>query len=277
MTLSIEISFVLSGGSTNLDPNASLGGDPSSAPIVDDSTNNLFADVSAIESQTDYVDYRCFYVFNDGAAPIYDMGVWIAEDFEGGAILMLGVDSRNAVQRINVSDTSSGGSFSVSYLEAVAVVEHNSDPGVWATNLQTALNGLMDGEGNPYLSTVQVQARLISGNILFDITFADKDSKRYHPTLTLVSNDLTPAATITITVLQSGSPINTIAPDIGQDTNPPGGVTFVNTTSDAPIVLPRLDAADGFPLWIKRTVASGTAATEVDGVTIRFSAGTLPT
>lgn len=55
----------LSGGSSNTDPNLSLGGDMSTEPVSSTPLNNLFDNVSSGERTTGTVEYRCFYVKND--------------------------------------------------------------------------------------------------------------------------------------------------------------------------------------------------------------------
>lgn len=60
-----DIEFRLSGGASNTDPNASLGGVKSSTSIVDATLHNLFDIVSSAEAAAGDVEYRCIYVHND--------------------------------------------------------------------------------------------------------------------------------------------------------------------------------------------------------------------
>ena len=64
--LDTELKFYLTGGSTNTDANASLGGAPNftTGEITTDELHNLFDDVSASESESGIIDYRCFAVKN---------------------------------------------------------------------------------------------------------------------------------------------------------------------------------------------------------------------
>lgn len=60
---STDIEFRLSGGGSNTDPNAALGGAKSSTEIGT-GLHNLFDIVSSAESAAGDTEYRCFYVHN---------------------------------------------------------------------------------------------------------------------------------------------------------------------------------------------------------------------
>lgn len=62
-----DVLFQLSGGATNTDTDASLGGVISSTEIVDDTVNNLFALSDAEESEAGSTKYRGFFVKNNHA------------------------------------------------------------------------------------------------------------------------------------------------------------------------------------------------------------------
>lgn len=270
-----DISVVLSGGASNLIPDGALGGDPSSAPVQNDRLNNLFHDVSPEEATDGYDDYRCIYFFNDGDTTIYALKLYIYEDIAGGAEMSIGFDTRNEIQRITITpDTIASGTFTLSYDSVQFTVAYDEDLSVWAGNLQTALNSLIrDGEN--LLKDVTVTAQYSSGTVIFDINFTGRDAKRNHPMFVLVTNNLSGATDLNITTLQGGSPINTIAAQISEETTPPGGVAFSVPTENAPLTLPYLRPSEGFPLWIKRHITAGVTALERDGFTLRFSAESL--
>jgi hypothetical protein len=275
LTNANDLTLVLSGGAANLNPNAALGGDPSSTPITDDVINNLFSDVSKEETVDGIEDYRCIYVFNDGETSVYNVSLWI-EDFVNGADMEIGVESRNESQRITISGAIvTGGSFTLSYKANNFVSNYNSDLGVWSAALQTAINALLDDDDNPYFHQVTVIAQSLGTSIIFDIIFNDLDAKRNFDKFLVVSNDLTPTVSILVTTTQEGAPINTIASEINVSTTPPGGVGFFAATSDNPIVLPIFNPSEGFPVWIKRTVSSGSIATENDGFILKIRAESL--
>jgi hypothetical protein len=75
---STDIKFLLSGGSSNTDPNAALGGAASTTQITDATVANLFDNVSSAESSAGDTEYRCFYVKNNhGSLTLQNAVVWI--------------------------------------------------------------------------------------------------------------------------------------------------------------------------------------------------------
>jgi len=75
--LSTDIKFYLSGGASNADPDAALGGAKSSVAVVDDTLNNLFDDVSGAEHAAGDTNYRCIFVKNDSAETAAGVKVYI--------------------------------------------------------------------------------------------------------------------------------------------------------------------------------------------------------
>jgi len=75
--LSTDLKFFLSGGAGNSDPDASLGGVISATGVVDDTLNNLFADVSGAEHAVGSTKYRCIYLVNDSASVAYNVKLYI--------------------------------------------------------------------------------------------------------------------------------------------------------------------------------------------------------
>lgn len=75
-----EILHQLSGGGSNTDPNASLGGVISTTAIVDNATGNLFDSVSASEASSGDVEYRGFYAKNNnGTLTLGDARAYISQ------------------------------------------------------------------------------------------------------------------------------------------------------------------------------------------------------
>lgn len=275
-----DISIVLSGGSSNINPNLSLGGDPSSSPIPSGVLNNLFDDISSEESAASHEDYRCIYIFNDGDTIIWDIRLWIEEDEADGSTTEIGIENRNETQRITINGGVNGGTLTLSYNSLEFTIAYDSDLAVWAQDLQDKLDDLEDGEGNLIFRDVTVTAQNASGGVvIFDIRWAGKDGKRNFDSFTISSggNLLEPLGSVTVGIStpQQGAPINTIAAEINVETTPPGGVSFFASSVDSPITLPRLESNEGFPLWIKRVTEANTTAKENDGVVLRFSAQSL--
>lgn len=274
-TTASDISLVLSGGGDNLNPDQSLGGDPSVTPITSDTLNNLFNDITSEENINGIEDYRCVYFFNDGDTTIYQVKSFILSDFDAGATMQIGISDVDEMQRVLITGLPSGGSLTLSYDGNQFVLNYDSDISVMALSLQDSLNSLVDDDDQPILEDCVVTAQPISTNILFDILYTGKDGSRSHPTIELISNDLTPSVTITTSKLRSGSPINSIAPEIDSSRTPPGNVGFFASDSDSPISLPKLRTGEGFPLWVLRVVPANTSAKPNDGFSLRFQAESL--
>lgn len=66
-----DLKFYLSGGSGNSDPNLSLGGAISSTEMSGTSLNNIFDNISGLESEAGDTEYRCVYLKNThGSIPL---------------------------------------------------------------------------------------------------------------------------------------------------------------------------------------------------------------
>lgn len=67
-----------SGGSSNSDPDASLGGVKSSTELTDNTTHNLWDVVSSAESSAGDTEYRCIYIHNGhGSLTLQNAAVYI--------------------------------------------------------------------------------------------------------------------------------------------------------------------------------------------------------
>jgi hypothetical protein len=79
-----DLDFVLSGGATNEDPNASLGGAISTEEggvIESETMDNVFDDVTGDESKAGLVDYRGIYIKNSHATlTLQGAKLWITQD-----------------------------------------------------------------------------------------------------------------------------------------------------------------------------------------------------
>ena len=80
-----------SGGSSNSDPNASLGGAISSHE-VGTSLNGLFDDVSSAEASAGDTEYRCIYFKNTDAGTLSNAVAWIDANTPGDDGLTIGLD-----------------------------------------------------------------------------------------------------------------------------------------------------------------------------------------
>lgn len=72
--IATDIKYRLSGGASNSDPNASIGGVKSS----NDASSNLLDAVSSAEAAAGDTNYRCFYVHNNhGSLALENAKIWI--------------------------------------------------------------------------------------------------------------------------------------------------------------------------------------------------------
>ena len=78
---SSDLEFYLSGGSSNSNPNAALGGAISSSAITNASDNNLFDDVTGDEADSGDTEYRCIYLKNNhGSITLQNSKIWISSN-----------------------------------------------------------------------------------------------------------------------------------------------------------------------------------------------------
>ena len=309
-----DISVVLSGGVNNINSNLSLGGASSLTPVVDEVLNNLFDDISADQTNSGHIDHRCIYFFNDGDGTIYDFKIWIGSQVDGGASVKVGTVGTNEVQRIEINYSGNEGLSGNLKLAYDGFTEWVVDlpPTGWqffnnidytGCLLRSYLLGIKN-EDNKYVlfgddgdstatpprpRTISVSAQqwvsdpppgtdpmVATYGLTFDIIFDGYEAQKSHPLITLVENNLSPNATVTITRSTAGSPVNTIAPSIGEEATTPVNVSFANTTLTSPIIIPKLNVAEGFPLWLQRITEIGTESVENDSVTINYRANFLP-
>ena len=73
---STDLVVTLTGGSSNSNPNLSIGGDPSSYPVTGQ-LNNLFDNVAREEASVGSISYRCIYIFNNNSVDtIYNLQLY---------------------------------------------------------------------------------------------------------------------------------------------------------------------------------------------------------
>lgn len=93
-----EIRCYLSGGATNSNQHAALGGVISTHDdIPTEVLGNLFSDVSAAEATAGSVKYRCYYVKNTGVDTWFSVDVWVQTDTpSAGTEIDIGLDPAGA-------------------------------------------------------------------------------------------------------------------------------------------------------------------------------------
>lgn len=262
-----DIIYVYSGGATNSTPELSLGGDPSSYQIFN-GINNLFNDVGPETAKAGLIDYRCFYVFNNHATDSYYDGKFYLESEAPEDEMSFGVVFRNEVQSITVVGNITGGSVILMYDTFNVTWNYTTDIATNAYALATALNGLAALSGVTAGASQQVYDDLPA--VVYEVTFTGEDGNRYHPLVTVVTNNLIGQSTVTIAKLADGSPINSIANEIDVPTTIPFGITFTKPTVSTPFAIGTLKATEGFPVWSMRQIVAGTVDTAQDSFKVRF-------
>jgi hypothetical protein len=121
--VSADIKYRLSGGASNSDQNASLGGVKSS----NEASASLFDNVSSAEAVSGDTEYRCFYVHNASATnTMLDTKVWIQANTPSGDTELrigLGTSALNATEQTVASEGNapSGVTFVLAADEANAI------------------------------------------------------------------------------------------------------------------------------------------------------------
>lgn len=258
----VALTIVLSGGLDNTDPQASLGGPPSPSPLTV-GINNLFSDLTESQLATGYVDYKCCYLFNDAADDDYDkLKIWIESETSGGSNCLLGLKTANENQTltfVNVQD----GTFTLrldSHETNAITFDHN--PVILAGNIQSGLRGLPNARN-------VVVTQIVGFSFLLAWTGLEGNKK--YPLVVMRQNNLgrdNPLlpASVNFEETQPGSPINAIAPDIGNSTTPPTGIEFVETSSTFPLTVGLVKPSEGFSFWIRRTTDKGTTFLASDSI-----------
>lgn len=259
--------FQLSGGVTNTDPSSSIGGPASANPVLPDTLNALFDDVTGTEVLAGQIDYRCIYVFNDGAPALADVTCWIDYEYPDGADTAIGVPVVNEVQVVSFTGDPTGGTFTLAIDDqATDAITWNPSNLVTAGSIQTALNDIENGEG----AVVTVGDTANS----FVVTFEGVNRHRRVPTMSTDGSGLLytgdpPEISVAETTL--GYPINAVASLSDSTVTTPVGVTFSVPTLDSPADIGWLRSGEGFPVWVRRTALSEAEPTAEDGVVLKVA------
>ena len=259
MITSSDISFSYSGGTTNNVPDLSLGGEPS-VNNLRDGLNNMFRDVTEEQAEDGYVDYRCFYMYNDS---LIDTFSTVTASMGEKLDMSIGFVSSTDVQLLDIDGTVTGGTLTLNYEGLDFTFAYDADIAVWASNMETEMNDLST------LSGVTVSGEVSGSRSLFTVTFDGADYNRNHLLLELVSNDLTGSPTIAVTKLIEGGPINLLATEIAVATVAPYQAVFSQPIT-TPIEIGNFKPGDGASLWIKREILAGTTPVTDEAATFIF-------
>ena len=268
MISSSDISLVLSGGNSNQDPTASLGGDPSSYPVSQTNTeNNLFSNIVSYTA-TQSIDYRCVYFFNDNTSDsLYDAFTYLIYQTPEDTVMM-GVSYSNEVQSFQVSGNP--GLIATLRLENSTPLQWvlDNDPNIMALQLRGGLQTALPTGGTVTVSYIPLTGGSSADGFTFVATWSDF---RYHRLTEVFSTDA--GVTCTITRTQGGSPINTVAPSV--TTGAPPNVSFKEAIMNDNFYIGTLLSGDGFPLWIQRETPMNLELTNAK-CAIRLSGNSSP-
>lgn len=253
-----DIEFFLSGGSTNSNPNNSIGGAPSGFLVLG-SANNLFSDISSENATAGRTDYRCFYVSNGSATEtLYDAEIYFKEQSPGGSTVSMGVQNSTEIQKISIVGPVYFGDLTLRYDSSEFAAAWGGSAGVFETNLQTGLSAITEG--------VSVSTLVQGNNFYFTISFLEDSDNRSHPLLEVVANGLLAPDTpiVSISRIAAGAPINSVASLLSVETVAPARVSFYSSDENSRLSIGTLKPGDKVPVWIKRTTPASTDYMEVD-------------
>lgn len=262
---SSNIEFVLSGGATNTNPNQSLGGPPSSRPLIG-VLNNLFDDVVLSDAQRGKIDHRCFYIFNDDSRNTWDeVKLWIVSS-PSCCTVELGFSFIDEIQQIRFNGATSG-SITFGFGDGLFVLVWTNDSNQVAASIQSGLRRI------PGLSDVSCVA---TSDSIYTVTFSGADGGRAQPLITILDNRLNSGATCSVQRIIQGLPVNADTVKIAVSTASPYGIAFGPATEDAPIVIGRLEAGDGIPIWVRRTIPVNSTSVTDATFQLRLSGNIVP-
>jgi hypothetical protein len=181
---------------------------------------------------------------------LYDFSVY--NQNSSSAVCYIGLDKKNDIQKITLSGSPISGNLVLNYDGDDFTVEFSSNTQQLALNFQQQLIdlGLLG-------VIVTTEAKTGYYNIL--INFESDSGFKYHPLISLVSNNLSPSTEFFINKIQDGSPINIIVPKTQSILSEPENITFDLITPINPIYLASLKPNEGIPIWLKRVVPAGTS------------------
>ena len=141
-----DLDFFLSGGASNTNPNASLGGVISTTEVTDNTLNNLFDDVTGDEHTAGDIEYRAFYFKNASAETGSNAKIWIESNTTAtDDTIEIGIESASGSPIQTISDESTapiGISFSTANGQinalTIGTMTAGTVYGVWVKRTVTA-------------------------------------------------------------------------------------------------------------------------------------------
>jgi hypothetical protein len=104
--MSNQILLTHSGGINNTDIKFDLGGNKSNFTLASNPLNNLFEDITPEENLSGFVDYKCFYIYNNNNNLILENPtITLENEGLGGSDIEIGTIQQNDIQRITINGT----------------------------------------------------------------------------------------------------------------------------------------------------------------------------
>ncbi len=252
-----DIGYFLSGGATNTDPNASLGGLPSSVELKS-GLNTLFSQVTSTEAESGGTRYRCIYLANNTSDEIFNV---TTTSFQTNPLspVEIGISSANEVQLISILGPATGGTFKLKYTINVdgGIVSQTTSEITWVSSQTTTSQNIQDAINLlTYLSNVIITPAVVAGGCGYSVVFSGENGNRAQNILELVDFSVSGATGSSVTRTTPGGPINQVAASTGFENQPPFGVTFGTKLN-----IGSMQGGDVCGLWIKRTTPAGTTGT----------------
>jgi hypothetical protein len=249
-----KLTFLLSGGITNSEPDRSLGGPPSKYKLGG-GVNNIFDDVKTAQVTNGSVDYRCFYVVNDGKK-VKSLAVYLDEPLVGN-VVDIGFTIQQNTQILMIQGNPANGSFQLAYNCLVTrQINWVPDLDMMTQRIAAIINSL---------GVIEVTCTGSQTSNGWDFTIA-VEGNRGEELLRVVK----PYGIVgQVFAGLQGGPINFVAPHIGFPTNPPTGVQFFEVAKSHPkkkqkVQIGALRPNDFFAVWLRRTIAQDTMAMKKD-------------
>ena len=266
-----DIKFFHSGGTVNNDPDFDLGGLVSIFPLATPSLNNLFDALTRKQTQNnDYVDYRCFYIFNKHSTDtLFDAKLYIESERKSGSFIDIGVPIMNEKQQlIFVGTPWEGDNITLDVDDNMVVIDYYLNVTQWQGEIQTKLRGL------PHLQDVIVEQVGSPANVSFTVNFIGSACCRAFPVIGEIANGLH-NTTLNVLQVQVGTPIGSTAGTISTRLHRPTGILFSYPLVGNPISLGNLRPDEGFPVWVRRTTRQGTLIGIEDNFVLRVEGATV--
>jgi len=237
------ISFVLSGGINNSNPNKSIGGNPSDY-LINSDNNNIFNDFA--DGQTT-ISHRCFYLFNESSQVIENSMLFANNYDDENYTIYIGVVKRYDIQNIIFENENNQGFIQFEHNEHFENIAFSN-----MNDLKEQIElWLQDVEDSSNISTHLISSKVIQ--IRFNNRY------KYYSKIKIIEKSVD-MGNVSVTKVQDGAPINAIAQVIPFETTTPFNVEFIKTNEllNYGLGLGDVKGDESVAIWLKREVPEDT-------------------